>query len=153
MLRLAHQPDFMLVHPMGIDHAGHCYGADTKEYRGSALTMDSVMSHYLPRWREAGYTIVITADHGMNTDGNHGGSLPDVRETPLFCLGPDFEAGVHTDGLSQLAIAPLLCQLLGIPTAAAMQALPIPGYRSPVTNAPMPQTSRPQQISPPTLVV
>ena len=72
-LRQTHEPDFMLVHPMSIDYTGHCFGSDTKEYRGSALAMDSLLSHYVPRWREAGYTLLITADHGMNADGQHGG--------------------------------------------------------------------------------
>lgn len=128
MLRLAHSPDFMLVHPMGIDHAGHCYGADTAEYRGSALAADSLLSHYVPRWREAGYTLLITADHGMNADGQHGGTLPDVREVPLFCLGDGFASGLYLEGLSQLAIAPLICRLLELPLAPAMQTITVPGY-------------------------
>lgn len=129
MLRQAYSPDFMLVHPMGIDYAGHCYGANTKEYRSSALTSDSLLSHYIPRWREAGYTLLVTADHGMNADGNHGGTLPDVRETPLFCMGLQFEPGLYLEGMSQLAIAPLICNLLGLPASEAMQAIAVPGYR------------------------
>ncbi|MEO1209946.1 MAG: alkaline phosphatase family protein [Cyanobacteria bacterium J06638_20] len=128
MLRQAHHPDFMLVHPMGIDDAGHRYGADMPEYRGSALATDSLLSHYVPRWREAGYTLLVTADHGMNADGQHGGVLPDVREVPLFCIGDAFVPGTYREGLSQLAIAPLLCRLLALPLADAMQALSIPGY-------------------------
>ncbi|MEM9450712.1 MAG: alkaline phosphatase family protein [Cyanobacteria bacterium P01_E01_bin.6] len=124
-------PDFMLVHPMGIDHAGHCYGSNTAEYRGQALAMDSMLAKFLPRWIERGYSILITADHGMNADGNHGGSLPDVRETPLFCLGDEFAPGIYVEekGLSQLAIAPLICQMLNIPLADAMQSIPVPGYQ------------------------
>lgn len=128
MLRLAHSPDFMLVHPMGIDHAGHCYGADTAEYRGSALVADNLLSHYVPRWREAGYTLLITADHGMNADGQHGGTLPDVRQVPLFCLGDGLASGLYLEGLSQLAIAPLICQLLDLPLSPAMQTITVPGY-------------------------
>jgi len=37
MLRQAHAPNFMLVHPMGIDNARHYHGADTSEYRGQVL--------------------------------------------------------------------------------------------------------------------
>lgn len=129
MLRQAHDPDFMLVHPMGIDDAGHRYGSDSPEYRGSALAADSLLSHYVPRWREAGYTLLITADHGMNADGQHGGTLPDVREVPLFCISQAFTPGTYLEGLSQLAIAPLLCRLLGLPLAEAMQTIPIPGYQ------------------------
>lgn len=130
MLRLSHQPDFMLVHPMGIDNAGHCFGGESAEYRNCAVAMDSLLAQYLPRWQEAGYTVVITADHGMNADKNHGGPLPNVRETPMFCLGPGFEPGVYEDELSQLAIAPLLCNLLDIPPAAAMADIIVPGYKA-----------------------
>ncbi|MEB3212650.1 MAG: alkaline phosphatase family protein [Leptolyngbyaceae bacterium] len=130
MLRQAYTPDFMLVHPMGIDDAGHRYGADTPEYRGKVLATDSLLSHYIPRWRAAGYTLLITADHGMNADGQHGGTLPDVREVPLFCVGQSFAPGTYLEGVSQLAIAPLICRLLGLPLAEAMQSIPIPGYDS-----------------------
>ncbi len=144
MLRLGCQPDFMLVHPMGIDYAGHCFGGESSEYRNRTIAMDSLLAQYVPRWQSAGYTVVITADHGMNADKNHGGPLPDVRETPLFCLGSGFEPGVHRDELSQLAIAPLLCNLLGITVSDAMADIPVPGYtaappkRSPQHQPPAP---------------
>lgn len=124
-------PDFMLVHPMGIDNAGHLYGADTSEYRGQAIATDTLLAKFLPRWRQRGYQILITADHGMNADGQHGGTLPDVREVPLYCIGDDFVPGVYVDeeGLSQLAIAPLVCHLLNLPFTPAMQSIPVPGYQ------------------------
>ena len=127
VLRQDWNPDFMLVHPMGIDHAGHRFGADSKDYRGRVLATDSLLAQYLPRWMGAGYTLLITADHGMNADGQHGGILPDVREVPLFWLGAD---AYHPLGdlkeLSQLAIAPLICHLLSLPLGQNMQPLPVP---------------------------
>lgn len=127
-LRQAYNPDFLLVHPMGIDAAGHCYGADSKAYRSRVLASDSLLSHFIPPWRAAGYTLLITSDHGMNADGNHGGCLPDVREVPLFAFGPGFQPGIYRDRVSQLAIAPLICTILGVPLAEAMQAIPISGF-------------------------
>lgn len=122
------QPDFMLVHPMGLDYAGHNFGSDSKQYRKQALTTDSLLAQYLPVWRSAGYKILITADHGMNADGQHGGNLPDVREVPLFCLGQGFKPGVYLEGISQLAIAPLICQMLSLPYSEKMRPIEIPGY-------------------------
>lgn len=130
VLRREWKPQFMLVHPMGLDYAGHCFGADTKQYRGRTIAMDSLLAQYLPLWCSEGYSVLITADHGMNTDGQHGGVLPDVRETPLFCLGQGFIPGVYLEGLSQLAIAPLICHLLSLPLAPAMQPIEVPGYGS-----------------------
>ncbi|MEL6136775.1 MAG: alkaline phosphatase family protein [Cyanobacteria bacterium J06626_23] len=140
MLRQAHAPDFMLVHPMGIDNAGHCYGADTPDYRGQVLATDSLLARYLPIWRDAGYTVLITADHGMNADGQHGGVLPNVRDVPLFCFGEAFVPGKYLEGISQLAIAPLICHLLGIPPADAMQRIFVLGYR-PWSQEPSPSPS------------
>lgn len=130
VLRRDWQPDFLLVHPMGLDFAGHCFGADSKPYRGQAIATDSLLAQYLPRWRSAGYEILITADHGMNSDGQHGGTLPDVREVPLFCLSTAFRAGTNLEGLPQLAIAPLVCQMLSLPYGENMQPTPVPGYQT-----------------------
>jgi predicted AlkP superfamily pyrophosphatase or phosphodiesterase len=128
LLRQQYQPDFMLVHPMGLDDIGHRYGGESKQYRAQAIATDSLLSHYLPRWWEAGYEIFITSDHGMNADGQHGGTLADVREVPLFCISQALTPGVYLEGLSQLAIAPLICQVLGVPMAPAMREQPVPGY-------------------------
>ena len=49
VLRQDWNPDFMLVHPMGIDYAGHRFGADSKDYRGRVLATDSLLAQYLPR--------------------------------------------------------------------------------------------------------
>lgn len=142
MLRLSRQPDFILVHPMGIDHAGHSFGAEAPEYRNKVAAMDSLLAQYVPRWLAAGYTLVITADHGMNADKNHGGSLPDVREVPMFCIGREFKAaGMYLEDLTQVAIAPLLCRLLNLPLTKAMQDISIPGFS--------PQVSLPSQCSHP----
>lgn len=125
VLRQDWQPDLMLVHPMGLDYAGHNFGSDSKQYRKQALSTDSLLAQYLPVWRSAGYEILITADHGMNADGQHGGNLPDVREVPLFCLGQGFKPGVYLEGISQLAIAPLICEMMSLPYSDAMKPVPL----------------------------
>jgi predicted AlkP superfamily pyrophosphatase or phosphodiesterase len=128
-LRLDWNPDFMLVHPMGLDYAGHCYGAESQQYRGRAIATDGLLAQFLPRWMTDGYNILITSDHGMSADGQHGGNLPDVREIPLFCIGKMFVPGTYLEGLSQLAIAPLICQMLSLPLTTNMQPQPVPGYQ------------------------
>jgi predicted AlkP superfamily pyrophosphatase or phosphodiesterase len=132
MLRRDYHPNFMLVHPMGLDDTGHRFGSDSKQYRGRAIAMDSLLAQYLPIWLAAGYQVLITADHGMNADGQHGGTLADVRDIPLFCLGNSFTPGVYLDGLSQLAIAPLICQHLQLPYGEHMSPIAIPGYTPPI---------------------
>jgi len=150
-LRRSWHPHFLLVHPMGLDDAGHRFGGESKEYRGRAIATDSLLAHYLPCWIEAGYQILITADHGMNADGQHGGTLPDVRNIPLFCIGHNFTPDTYQEPISQLAIAPLICQLLNLPYAPHMCPTPLPGWRpsgvqngsSPGSHPPLPSPDHP----------
>ncbi|MBI4781249.1 MAG: alkaline phosphatase family protein [Oscillatoriophycideae cyanobacterium NC_groundwater_1537_Pr4_S-0.65um_50_18] len=127
-LRQGCHPNFMLVHPMGIDYTGHRFGGESAEYRGRAIATDSLLAQVLPRWISAGYEILITADHGMNADGQHGGIRADVRETPLFCISSRNRPGTYLEGISQLAIAPLICQLLALPYGKNMRPSKIPGW-------------------------
>lgn len=120
MLRLRYDPDFLYIHPMGIDNAGHLFGSDSKQYRGKAIEIDTILASLLPIWMEAGYQIVITADHGMNRDGQHGGTGSEERHVPLYAIGSSFVPGVWETEIPQLAVAPLICRLFGIAPAAAM---------------------------------
>lgn len=133
VLRQDWNPNFLLVHPMGLDYAGHGFGSDSKQYRGRAIATDSLLAQYLPRWLQAGYQVLVTADHGMNADGQHGGIAADVRTVPLFCVGDRFEPAeskpvelqpVELQQISQLSIAPLICSLLAIPSSEKMTPQP-----------------------------
>ncbi|TDR81488.1 alkaline phosphatase family protein [Paludibacterium purpuratum] len=113
MLRQRHDPDFLLIHPMNVDDTGHRHGLDSAAYRNAARRIDTLLSAFLPTWREQGYQILITSDHGMNADHTHGGSLPEEREVPLFVLGDGFS---HRPGLAiaQTALCGSMAQLLGL---------------------------------------
>ncbi|MBS97213.1 MAG: nucleotide pyrophosphatase [Oceanospirillaceae bacterium] len=112
-LRRRHDPDLLLIHPMNIDDAGHKAGFDSSAYRNAARHADATLSHYLPEWIANGYQIVITADHGMNNDRSHGGTLPEEREVPLYLIGERFSQAPH-NGIRQTDIYPLVLELLGI---------------------------------------
>ncbi|MEX2415053.1 MAG: alkaline phosphatase family protein [Paenibacillaceae bacterium] len=127
-LRKTYDTDFLYIHPMGIDDFGHKFGSDSAEYRGKTLAMDNILSLLLPQWIQLGYEIVVTSDHGMNPDGHHGGTGSDERDVPLFIISDRITPGVYTDVIPQLAIAPLVCRLLGIPTSGQMREIPVPGF-------------------------
>lgn len=129
-LRRSHHPHFLLVHPGQIDTTGHRYGGESPEYRNQAIATDDLLAQYVPIWRAAGYDLLITADHGMNPDGQHGGTSVAERQVPLFCLSAHFQPGTYFEGLSQLAIAPLICQMLALPLTEKMQPIPVPGFHS-----------------------
>lgn len=111
-LRQRHSPDFLLAHSMNIDDAGHKYGLSSSQYRNTARVADICLSGHLPVWLEAGYQVMVTADHGMNDDRSHGGLLPEEREVPLFVFGTGFSlqeaSPVQTD------LCGTLCELLGV---------------------------------------
>lgn len=117
-LRLTHQPDFLLVHPMNIDDLGHKYGVDSRQYRNSARHADIILSHYIDGWLAADYQVIVTSDHGMNNDLSHGGILPEEREVPMFVIGNQFSH--HSADpqkpieVKQTEICGLICQLLNL---------------------------------------
>ncbi|MGD0610679.1 MAG: alkaline phosphatase family protein [Anaerolineales bacterium] len=82
-------PDYLLVHPMGMDYAGETHGADSLEYRKHAIRQDMWLAAYLAEWMSREYCILVTADHGINGDRLHGGTTPDVREVPLYLIRPE----------------------------------------------------------------
>lgn len=112
-LRRHHDPDFLLVHPMNIDDAGHRAGLDSAHYRNTARHSDTYLSEHLLTWIDAGYQILITADHGMNGDKSHGGTLAEERDVPLYVIGERFS---HDPDAAprQLELCGTLCELLGI---------------------------------------
>jgi predicted AlkP superfamily pyrophosphatase or phosphodiesterase len=116
-------PDYLLVHPMGMDFVGETHGADSSEYRKHATLQDTWLATYLDEWIERGYTILVSSDHGMNSDGQHGGTTPDVRELPLYFIRPGQPGKGDTGELvSQLQIAPTICRLLEIEIPKTMKA-------------------------------
>lgn len=126
MLARRFQPDYLLVHPMGMDFAGETYGADSSQYRNHAIHQDTLLAVHLVEWLERGYTILVTGDHGISADHSHGGTTPDMREVPLYLLGAGIQGKGNTgEVLSQLQIAPTVCTLLGLSIPSTMQAASI----------------------------
>jgi predicted AlkP superfamily pyrophosphatase or phosphodiesterase len=120
MLAGRFSPDYLLIHPMGCDWVGHGYGADSPAYRRQAAMMDDLLAQYAPRWLAQGYTVAVTADHGMDADGRHGGTRPEVCSVPFYLLGGP--GGPPSAEASQLSVAPTLLALMGLPPAPAMTA-------------------------------
>lgn len=126
MLVRKFNPNYLLVHPMGMDYVGETHGADSSEYRNHAIFQDVIMANLIPEWMERGYNILVTGDHGMSADKLHGGTTPDVREVPLYLIRPGVPGEGDTGEVtSQLQIAPTVCKLLGIPIPETMKHPPI----------------------------
>lgn len=117
-----YQPDYLLIHPMGMDNTGHQHGAPSSQYDNHAIYVDQLLANLIPTWLEQDYTIVVTADHGMNGNHMHGGSGAEVRSVPLYLLRPGLTAsGERHEIVSQLSLAPTLLTLLGLPVPDSMK--------------------------------
>lgn len=123
------QPDFMYIHPMNIDDDGHKYTSDSVEYRNRVLSVDNLLSDFIPVCQKLGYDVIVTADHGMTADGNHGGNTVADRQVPLFVLSEKIENKVYEKVVSQLQLAPLACHLMGVEPSNEMVQLMIPGVK------------------------
>ncbi|MBM7647480.1 putative AlkP superfamily pyrophosphatase or phosphodiesterase [Bacillus ectoiniformans] len=121
------QPDFLYIHPMNVDDDGHKFTADSVSYRNRVLKTDGLLALSLPKWIEKGYDIIVTGDHGMTSDGNHGGNTREDRHVPLFVISNKVQPMIHDQFVSQLQMAPLACHLLGVEPSSVMDALNIPG--------------------------
>ena len=123
-LRSRCDPDFLMIHSMNIDDAGHHFTSESREYETAVAKVDTVISSFLPGWLELGYSVMITADHGMNGVGLHGGNSEIQRTVPLYLFASGVSAGDFSEGtaVSELCAAPLLCRLLGIAPSPGMKA-------------------------------
>ena len=119
-------PDYLLLHPMGMDYHGETFGSDSKEYRNHAIYQDAKLAPLLMEWRERGYTIFVTGDHGINADGGHGGTTPEQREVPFFAIQPNGQGRGETgEVVSHLQIAPTILNLLNVPIPSTMRHEPL----------------------------
>lgn len=126
MLIRRFNPDYLLIHPMGMDYLGEKFGADSPEYRNQAIYQDMYMSVLIAEWIQHGYNILVTGDHGINADKLHGGTTPEVREVPLYLIRPGIPGeGDTNEVISQLQIAPSICKLLGVEIPDSMVHPPI----------------------------
>lgn len=117
------EPDFMLVHSMNIDDAGHKAGSASTEYAYRAAVADECLGIYLPRWRERGYSIIVTSDHGMSADRLHGGDNPEDRALPFVLWGPGAAAGFRDARVPQVQVAAIACRIMGVRPAPRMAPL------------------------------
>ena len=122
-LRRQYRPDFLLIHPMGVDHQGHLHGAMSREYARQAGLSGAEIAKRWEAWQRDGYQLVVTGDHGMDAQGLHEGNELIQREVPLYILSDRVRPGDHTDreGVTTLDVAPLLCRLLDIAPAEGMK--------------------------------
>lgn len=122
-LRRSTDPHFLLIHLNHTDVVGHHYGGESAEYTAYLHHLDAWLARFLPTWLEAGYTIVVSADHGMSVAGHHGGTDSDQRCVPVYVWGTELVApGRFPHIVRQEALTAFLCVSLGLAPAPSMDS-------------------------------
>lgn len=113
--------DYGILHTCTLDSMGHRFGHDFAEMDHACGMMDGMLAEYLPRWREAGYEVIVTADHGQTARGHHGGHENQQQDAALYYFGPARAAGKNKL-LEQLQLAPTILKRLGVAVPETMKA-------------------------------
>lgn len=118
--------DYGILHTCTLDSMGHRFFHDCAEMDDACYRMDEVLAGYISRWRAAGYEVIVTADHGQDGRGHHGGASEEQRDFAFYYFG-DATLPAPDVVLDQLALAPSILTRLGVAVPATMLAAPFLG--------------------------
>ncbi|MEM1006490.1 MAG: alkaline phosphatase family protein, partial [Pseudomonadota bacterium] len=71
--------------------------------------------------RQLGYDVIVTADHGQDERGHHGGRGALQQDTALYYFG-DAKGPDSDQVIDQLQLAPTILNRMGAPVADTMKA-------------------------------
>lgn len=113
--------DYGMLHTCTLDSMGHRFGHDCHEMDHACYALDAQLAPFIARWRAKGYEVIVTADHGQDARGHHGGAGDSQQDFALYYFGdaamPDKDVL-----LDQLALAPSILARMGISVPETMQA-------------------------------
>jgi len=113
--------NYGMLHTCTLDSMGHRFFHDCQEMDHACAVMDEMLAPFIGKWMEAGYEIIVTADHGQDERGHHGGRGALQQESALYYFGPA-EGPPEETLIDQLQLAPTILTRLGAPVAATMKA-------------------------------
>ena len=113
--------NYGILHTCTLDSMGHRFFHDCQEMDHACTVMDEMLAPFIPRWLAKGYEVIVTADHGQDARGHHGGRDPLQQETALYYFGPAVGPSEDTV-IDQLQLAPTILSRLDAPVAPTMKA-------------------------------
>lgn len=113
--------NYGMLHTCTLDSMGHRFFHDCQEMDHACAVMDEMLAPFIPKWRAAGYEVIVTADHGQDERGHHGGHGPLQQETALYYFGEGDGPAADTV-IDQLQLAPTILSRLGAPLPESMKA-------------------------------
>lgn len=115
--------DYGILHTCTLDSMGHRFFHDCEEMDDACYRMDEQLAPFILRWRQAGYEVIVTADHGQDDRGHHGGA-GDLQQDFAFYYFGDAAMPQADVVLDQLALAPSILTRMGVPLPATMTTAP-----------------------------
>jgi predicted AlkP superfamily pyrophosphatase or phosphodiesterase len=115
--------DYGLLHSSTLDSMGHRFGHGKREMSDACYYLDAALAPYVTRWRNLGYDVIVTADHGQDNLGHHGGAGEDQQDVAFYYFGNSSLPPEDTL-LDQLALAPSVLTRMGVPVPTGMTAEP-----------------------------
>ena len=115
--------DYGILHTCTLDSMGHRFFHDCEEMDDACYKMDEMLAPFIDRWRRAGYEVIVTADHGQDARGHHGGTGEAQQDFAFYYFG-DSPLPPPDQVLDQLALAPSILTRMGVPVPETMKAKP-----------------------------
>lgn len=116
-------PALSVVHISETDFAAHQYGTERDAYAEVLQYWDTQIDRFLAQILTQGTTVIMTADHGNDLNGNHGGSGPIYRRVPVLMWGAGIRPGAPIE-MNATDMPATIAVLLGIRAPAGVVALP-----------------------------
>lgn len=113
--------NYGMLHTCTLDCMGHRFFHASQEMDHACHVMDEMLAPFIPKWRAAGYEVIVTADHGQDDRGHHGGRSALQQETALYYFGPANGPSEETV-IDQLQLAPTILTRLDAQVPDTMQA-------------------------------
>ena len=100
-----HSPNFLIVHSMEVDMAGHNYGGTSPEFSERSRENDLYIRDFVEAIPHPEKSIVIVVgDHGHIDRGGHGGPEKEAVEVPLVIWGRNVQAGTAAVSYTHLDV-------------------------------------------------
>ena len=113
--------DYGMLHSCTLDSMGHRFFHDCAEMDHACYALDAMLAPFVHRWRAAGYEVIVTADHGQDARGHHGGTGELQQDFAFYYFG-DSAMPAPDVVLDQLALAPSILTRMGVMVPASMKA-------------------------------
>lgn len=118
-----HSPDFIVVHPLAVDCAGHKNGGTSNEYINCICSIDNEIHLLWNNISKLGYTMVVVSDHGHRDKGGHGDDSSESTIIPIALIDSRLFTLNLKDNYEltkQIDIAPTICDIMGLPKTIYM---------------------------------